>query len=645
MKCTKKIFLSTKTELKVLFLFQPFPAPDLSRNSTKRKKKKVESKTTRQHNLFFTMNSPRLLFAFLVTAALLAATAAGEAGHTYREGEEVRIYADKMGPRVNAYETYNYYDAPGCELLSADESLTLGELLAGTNNLMLKTSILFSNNVDSATLCSFKASTEAVSQLKDYIKDSYNYQLTIDDMPVWGAFGEANSDYSEYYVYLYRVFHIGTHDNQIVNVTLETLLPTPLKPDVTYVFKYSVIFEPSTVSYTNRYSTVFESRYAGSRTRLVSVINSVLIVFFLLCVILLILARTLRSDHTKLEQDLQLGFEGQDIIDESGWRCLYADVFRVPQHTGLFCGILGCGSQLLVLAMFGIVLSVVSNYRISLNHNLVTYAVLGYVFTSFIAGYVSGYQFMGCGLLAPPMASKWIRAFHVTFTIVPLTYAVAFVPSFAVAVLYGTAQLPYLSGVVIVLVLWIFIAYPLCLVGVLCSRYVFRRTERKRSIPHVNQIPRLVPRPPRRLLAPRALVLASGALPFMSIFVEFSFVFTSLWSYRLFHLYGFLALTTLLYVAVTACVSVAATFLLLTTENHYWKWMSIGFGASCSLYSFVYAVVFYFTKTTMHGLYMWVIYSSYCVTFSLLLAIVGGTIGYFSASFFVRKIYSQGKHD
>ncbi|KPA76385.1 putative endomembrane protein [Leptomonas pyrrhocoris] len=591
------------------------------------------------------MRRIRCLFTLVVMAVWLCALVTGRGVRTFEYNDDVLVFAGKMNPSGNPYETYRYIDAPGCPLLTVDQALTVGELLAGDNSYILQTNIHFNNNVASSVLCKYKATEEDVEVLRSYIKKRFEYELTVDDMPVWGSIGSWDMDRSEYYIDLHRTFYIGVNKDQIVNVTLRTGNPVKLEPRVVYEFTYSVIFESSSVEYANRFSTVFGTRHASSRTRIVSVINSVLIIFFLLCVIMLVITRALRSDLAKMEQEAQLGYDGHDIIDESGWRCLYADVFRVPKHTSIFCGILGCGSQLLVLASLAIMLSVVTNYRISMNRNLVTYTVLGYAFTSGIAGYVSGYQFMGCGLLAPPMASKWIRAFHVTFMIAPLTYAVAFVPSSLVAILYQSAQLPYLKGIIIVLFLEGFIAYPLCLAGVLCSRYIFRRTERRRNIPHVNQIPRLIPRPPRKLLAPHILLLASGALPFMSIFVEFSFVFHSLWSYKFFHLYGFLVTTTVLYVAVTACVSVAATFLLLTTENHHWQWMSIGFGASCSLYASAYAGIFYLFSTTMHGLYMWVVYVSYCVMFSLFLAILGGTVGYFSASFFVKKIYGQSKHD
>ncbi|KAG5484097.1 hypothetical protein LSCM1_05952 [Leishmania martiniquensis] len=587
------------------------------------------------------------LYLLLTVAALacaLSVTAAGDSKHTYEDGDEIKVFADKMGPRANPYETYRHLEIPGCQLRENERSLTLGELLAGDHASTLPTDIRFNHNIEGAVLCKYKVNVHQAALLTNMIRENYRYELAIDGLPVWGSIGE-ETDGKEFFIFLHRTFHIGVNRNQIVNVTLESGLPARLESDTTYTLTYSVAFRPSTVEYANRFWTVFDTRYVSSRTRFASLVNSALIVLFLVSVITLIFSRTLRSEHAKTEREVQVRFEGHDIIDESGWRCLYADVFRVPQHTSTFCAILGCGTQLLLLAALAIFLSIMTNYRISMNHNLVTYTVLGYVFTSGIAGYVSGYQFMGCGFLAPHMASKWIRAFHATFLLVPVIYATAFVPSSTVALIYGSSQLPYLNGVMIVLLLWIFVAYPLCLTGVLCSRYVFRRTERRRNIPHVNQIPRLIPRPPRKFLAPRYLLLASGVLPFISVFIEFTFVFPSIWSFKLFHLYGFLAITTFLYIVVTACVSIVATFVLLSTENHYWKWMSMGFGASCAGYVFAYAVFFYLFRTSMHGTYMFVVYYSYCFALMLFLALIGGTVSYFAASYFVKAIYAQAKND
>ncbi|GET86991.1 endomembrane protein, putative [Leishmania tarentolae] len=585
---------------------------------------------------------PYSLLTVTVLVCVFCIGAASASRHTYVDGDEIKIYAGKVRSRTNPYETYHSQGVPACILQANEESLSLGQLLAGVYVNTLARNIRFNQNKTHKLMCQQTYNPDETERLKELINDYY-YELIIDELPVWGAIGEQTSD-KEFSIFLHQTFYIGVNGNEIVNVTLVTSSPTKFESDTVYTYTYSVVFQPSKVEYTKRFLTVFQTSYLTPRARFASLISTCLIVLFLFSLIALIVSRVLHSEQARMEKEAHLRSDGQDISDESGWRCLYADVFRVPRYPGIFCAILGCGTQLLVLATAVISLSVMNNHTIS-NHSLMTFTVYGYALTSYIAGYVSGYQLMGFGFLSPTMASRWIRAFHITFILVPGIYATAVFFSSTVAILYGSSEFPYIKGVIIVLCLWVFVAYPLCLVGVLCSRYVFRRTERRRNIPHVNQIPRLVLRPPRKLLAPCSLLLVSGIIPFFAIFLEFSFVFASVWSFRIFHFHGLIAITAILYIVVTAFVSVVATFLLLSTENHYWKWMSMGFGASCSMYAFAYAIFFYVFKSSMHGLLMFVVYYSYCFVFMLPLALIGATVSYFSASYFVKSIYAQGKND
>jgi len=68
--------------------------------------------------------------ALLLLAALRPA-GAGRKSH-YREGEEVPLYANKVGPYVNPSETYNYYDLPFCQHSAMEvPRQSLGETLKG----------------------------------------------------------------------------------------------------------------------------------------------------------------------------------------------------------------------------------------------------------------------------------------------------------------------------------------------------------------------------------------------------------------------------------------------------------------------------------------------------------------------------------
>jgi hypothetical protein len=77
------------------------------------------------------------------------------------------------------------------------------------------------------------------------------------------------------------------------------------------------------------------------------------------------------------------------------------------------------------------------------------------------------------------------------------------------------------------------------------------------SLCRIHAIPGLVPEPPwyRSRLA---IVLATGLLPFGSIFIEMWFIFTSFWNYKFYYVYGFMLLVYAMLSIVTVCVTIVA---------------------------------------------------------------------------------------
>jgi len=69
-----------------------------------------------------------------------------------------------------------------------------------------------------------------------------------------------------------------------------------------------------------------------------------------------------------------------------------------------------------------------------------------------------------------------------------------------------------------------------------------------------------------RYTNPVTLAFAGGVLPFGSIFIEMYFIFTSLWHYKFYYVYGFMLLVFLILIIVTMCVTVVSTYVLLNAE-------------------------------------------------------------------------------
>ena len=57
----------------------------------------------------------------------------------------------------------------------------------------------------------------------------------------------------------------------------------------------------------------------------------------------MIIVRTLRRDIAKYNQ---LDPEGDDILEETGWKLVHGDVFRPPQNPKLLASLVGAGIQL-----------------------------------------------------------------------------------------------------------------------------------------------------------------------------------------------------------------------------------------------------------------------------------------------------------
>lgn len=91
--------------------------------------------------------------------------------------------------------------------------------------------------------------------------------------------------------------------------------------------------------------------------------------------------------------------------EESGWKQVNGDVFRPPPYLNFFAALIGSGTQLLVLSLSVILLTIIFYHNhplyrfvfllvLSIFYNrrgtIVTTFIVMYALTSFVAGYVNG---------------------------------------------------------------------------------------------------------------------------------------------------------------------------------------------------------------------------------------------------------------
>lgn len=136
-----------------------------------------------------------------------------------------------------------------------------------------------------------------------------------------------------------------------------------------------------------------------------------------------------------------------------------------------------------------------------------------------------------------------------------------------------------------------------------------------------------------------------GSLPFGAIFVELFYIMSSVWSNKIFYLFGFLLVVSGFLIATISLMSVILTYLQLCSENYSWWWRSFFISGSTGIYVFLYGLFYYSTRLNIGAGSSSVLYFGYTFILSLFIFLMTGSIGFFASFLFVQNIYNSIKID
>jgi transmembrane 9 superfamily protein 2/4 len=143
-----------------------------------------------------------------------------------------------------------------------------------------------------------------------------------------------------------------------------------------------------------------------------------------------------------------------------------------------------------------------------------------------------------------------------------------------------------------------------------------------------NQIPRQVP-PAVGSLRPVPSTLITGLLPFAAIFVELYFILTSLWTSKIYYMFGFLFICYGLMVMTCAMTTILLVYFLLCAEDYRWHWRAfIGAGMTGG-YVFLNALIFWATRVSFGGITGAVLYLGYSALLAFFVFILTGMFSFF----------------
>jgi transmembrane 9 superfamily member 2/4 len=384
-------------------------------------------------------------------------------------------------------------------------------------------------------------------------------------------------------------------------------------------FTYSVYWTPSTTVWATRWDKYFH--VFDPKIHWFSIINSAIIVVFLVLTVTSVLVRALKRDfarYNRLDQinldDLSGNGEVEDGVQEdSGWKLVHGDVFRTPRHPLLLSVFLGNGAQLFVMTGFTICFALLGFLSPSNRGSLGTIMVILYTILGFVGGYISSRAYKSMD------GDKWKLNIALTPLLVPgIVFSTFFLLDLFLWAQQSSGAVPFTTMLVIIGI-WFIISVPLSFVG----SWLGFRSPAIESPVRTNQIPRQIP-PTTTYLKPLPSMLLVGVLPFGAIFVELYFIMSSIWFSRIYYMFGFLFLCYGLMIITCAAVTVLMVYFLLCAENYNWQWRSFLAAGMSAGYVFLNAIIYWLSKLSLGGFSASVLYVGYSLLVSFLFFILTG---------------------
>jgi len=577
-----------------------------------------------------------------VLLLFVAVTVADEESHLYMVGDTVDLWLNKIGPYHNPQETYTYYSLPFCQPENSQNAKKhsggIGEILEWNELIQSVMAMTFAIDVPDTVICQQVLDDDSVEKFESAVAQHYWYQMYLDDLPIWGMVGEVNLD-EQSYIYTGKSFSIAYNRDQIIQVNMTADHPVAIKAGAALSFKYSVRWVKTDKLFADRFERYLDYSFFEHQIHWFSIFNSFMMVIFLCGLVSLILIRTLKNDYAKYRSaDVEIDEMDKDFGDDSGWKQIHGDVFRVPSHFTFFAACYGNGLQMISLTFLVVILAIVGSLYVN-RGALISTCLFGYCITSFIGGYSSGSLYSQYYYPKKPL--HWIRCMLYTAFLLPVTSLITLLWLNGLSLYYSTMNIVPLGTLLKIIFIWLFASFPLTVAGTLLGK---NRNSKSKFPCRVNSLPRQIPEH-RWYAHPATIIILTGWLPFGSIFIEMYFIMTSFWNYKFYYVYGFMLLVFLLLIVVSVCVTIVGVYFLLNAEDYRWPWISFLASGTTAVYVYIYSAYYFFLKTSMTGFLQTAFYFSYMFLFCLALGLMCGTIGSLGSMVFVRRIYRNIKID
>jgi transmembrane 9 superfamily protein 2/4 len=392
---------------------------------------------------------------------------------------------------------------------------------------------------------------------------------------------------------------------------------------------YSVVYQVSDIEWSTRWDVYMRTSSTESRVHLVNVVNSTLVVLLLSAVIGIILVRALKRDLARYNDPEAL----EEEREETGWKLLHGDVFRIPDFAPLLSVLVGSGVQLFSLGCLCMSCACLGFVSPRNRGSLATAFIFCFVLLGFVGGYVTGY------LAKLFRCRSWKVIFAVGFFLPGSLFAIYIMLNFVHWGSHAASATPF-GTILILMALWFCVSLPLVLLGGAAAY----RTEVAEPPKKVHTIARTIPTQ-EWYMHPYAMVLLGGALPFGASFIEYNFILSSVWQGHIYYMFGFLFVAFALVMVIVAETSIFLTYMRLVRLDHRWWWPAFGAGAGYGVWMFVYGIYYFYRFLFIRNFWAALLYFGYTFMIAATCSVLTGAVALVASHWFVQTIFASLRTD